>query len=106
MLAKVASEAGIYDFIKSKKNTWEHMLLDHGQNISGGQKQRIALARELYKKPKLLILDEPTSALDVSTEAKIINTLQKLKTSTTIVIIAHRPETIQAADLVIDMAKI
>ena len=56
--------------------------------ISGGQKQRIALARALYKKPKILILDEATSALDEQTEIKIINNLKQL--DLTVIMITHQ----------------
>jgi ATP-binding cassette, subfamily B, bacterial PglK len=70
------------------------------QGLSGGQVQRVALARAIYRQPRLLILDEATSALDSTTELVINAALQELKTTTTIIAIAHRRSTIEAATAV------
>jgi ATP-binding cassette, subfamily B, bacterial CvaB/MchF/RaxB len=72
-----------------------------GTVLSGGQKQRVLLARAIYKKPKILFLDEATSHLDVARERRVNEAIRQLKL--TRVIIAHRPETIAAADRVIDL---
>jgi ATP-binding cassette subfamily B protein RaxB len=69
--------------------------------VSGGQKQRILLARALYKKPKILFLDEATSHLDVTNEKQINQNLSRLKI--TKIVIAHRPETIESADVVLSL---
>lgn len=74
---------------------------ENGKGLSGGQRQRVGLARALYTSPKLLILDEATSALDSVTESKVRNQIQKLKGKTTIVLIAHRLETLKMADRII-----
>jgi ATP-binding cassette subfamily B protein RaxB len=73
-----------------------------GSALSGGQYQRIVLARALYRKPRMLFLDEATSHLDVDQEKKINAALKKLRI--TIVLIAHRPETIQGASRVFNLA--
>lgn len=68
--------------------------------LSGGQLQRIGLARALYSEPRLLILDEATSALDASSEDAIKTTLDELRGSVTVILIAHRLHTVQDADKV------
>lgn len=69
--------------------------------LSGGQMQRLGLARALYTKPGLLVMDEATSALDAESEAKIQSALDDMRGSVTVVLIAHRVNTIQHADKVI-----
>jgi ABC-type multidrug transport system fused ATPase/permease subunit len=69
--------------------------------LSGGQKQRIGLARALYAKANFLVLDEVTSALDAETERQIYETIDALRGSVTVVIVAHRLSTIQRADCVL-----
>ena len=76
------------------------MVGDRGVRLSGGQKQRIFIARELFRKPSLLILDEATSALDTKSEAQIQKSIDNLKGSMTIIIIAHRLSTIRNVDYV------
>lgn len=77
----------------------ETLIGDMGSTLSGGQKQRLLLARALYRRPSILILDEATSHLDMAREFEINKALQKL--SLTRIIVAHRKETILAADRVI-----
>ncbi|MDP1573858.1 MAG: ATP-binding cassette domain-containing protein [Coxiellaceae bacterium] len=69
--------------------------------ISGGERQRLALARALLRKPGILLLDEAPSGLDVYHEEIIYHTLKKLKGRMTIILIAHRFNTIRAADHII-----
>jgi ATP-binding cassette, subfamily B, bacterial PglK len=93
-------KAGADQFIKALPEGVHTQLSEGGARFSGGQLQRIALARALYTNPTFLILDEATSALDGKTEELIISTLENLKTTTSILIIAHRFETIEFADQV------
>ena len=77
-----------------------HTLVgDMGTTLSGGQKQRILLARALYKGPRVLILDEATSHLDVQREAGVNAAVARM--GITRIVIAHRPETVAAAERVV-----
>jgi ATP-binding cassette subfamily B protein RaxB len=74
---------------------------DMGMVLSGGQKQRVLIARALYKRPKILFLDEATCHLDLDRERRLVESLKRL--DVTRIVIAHRPETIAAADRVVTL---
>lgn len=93
-------KAGASQFISVLPEGIDTLLTEGGARFSGGQRQRIALARALFTNPSFLILDEATSALDGKTEDLIISTLESLKVSMTILIIAHRFATIEFAEQV------
>lgn len=93
--------ANIYDFINKHESKFKTLVGENGINLSGGEKQRIDIARNLIKKPKLLLLDEATSNLDSSSEHKIQESLKKLHSEQTILIIAHRLSTVLDADKII-----
>jgi ABC-type multidrug transport system fused ATPase/permease subunit len=97
--------ASLTEFVASLPQGLDTNLGERGAKISGGQRQRIGIARALFTKPKLLVLDEATSALDGDTEESISSDIQKLKGSTTVVLIAHRLSTVRDADLVLYMDK-
>ena len=79
-----------------------HTLVgDMGSTLSGGQQQRIFLARALYANPKILFLDEATSHLDIETEHAVNKAIQQL--NITRIVIAHRRETVEAADRIIQL---
>lgn len=89
-----ARQAQFHDFIESLPDGYDTRIGERGVRLSGGQRQRLALARALYKQAPVVVLDEPTSSLDEPTERAIIDALDELQSrGTTIVIIAHRPET-------------
>lgn len=73
---------------------------EEGLSLSGGQRQRLALARAVAAKPRILVLDDPLSALDVDTEAMVEDALRHVLTTTTALIVAHRPSTVMLADKV------
>ena len=76
---------------------------DRGMQLSGGQKQRVFLARELFKRPDILILDESTSALDITTEQEVLDKLNNLKGKMTIIFVTHREKILELADHIIDL---
>jgi ATP-binding cassette subfamily C protein len=78
---------------------------ENGNKLSGGQRQRIGIARALCTKPKYVILDEATSALDSQTEIEISETINGLRNSVTLIIIAHRLSTVINSDIVIYLEK-
>jgi ATP-binding cassette, subfamily B, bacterial len=78
----------------------ETRIGEEGMSLSGGQRQRLALARAVAAKPEILVLDDPLSALDVDTEKMVEDALRTVLTTTSALIVAHRPSTVQLADKV------
>jgi ATP-binding cassette, subfamily B, bacterial CvaB/MchF/RaxB len=93
--------AAIHDDIVKLPMTWETALGEDGAGLSGGQRQRLLLARALYQSPDVLFLDEATSHVDVECERRIFAALRAR--GTTIVMAAHRPDAIAAADVVLEL---
>jgi ATP-binding cassette, subfamily C, bacterial len=81
----------------------ESIVGDRGILLSSGQRQRISLARALLRQPTLLILDEATNALDVENEARILDAIQSLRGTLTILMIAHRASAIRRADRIFEL---
>jgi ABC-type multidrug transport system fused ATPase/permease subunit len=98
---EAARQAHIAHVIESLPDGFNTLVGDRGVRLSGGQRQRLFLARELFKRPNLLILDEATSALDTESERAIQKSIDSLKGKMTIVVIAHRLATIRNVDKVI-----
>lgn len=99
-LWEVLKEAQLDEFIKTLPEGLETGIGERGIRLSGGQRQRIGIARALYNNPEVLILDEATSALDNDTEAAIMDSINHLRGKKTLVIIAHRLQTIEKCDIV------
>lgn len=88
------------DFVYNLPEGLETTIGEQGMSLSGGQRQRLALARAVAAKPAVLVLDDPLSALDVDTEALVEEALRRVLKTTTALIVAHRPSTVQLADRV------
>jgi len=90
-------KAHAYKFVSKMKDGIYTTLDEFGTNLSGGQRQRIAIARALYKEPKILILDEATSALDNNSEVLISEVINEVSPNRITIVIAHRLSTIKNA---------
>lgn len=100
-VVSAAQIANIHSFITtSLPNQYDTIIGERGIRLSGGQRQRIALARALYHDPEILILDEATSSLDNITENAIMDAVRTLTRKKTIIIIAHRLETVKECDII------
>ncbi len=97
---EVLKEAQLDEFVKSLPEGLDTEIGERGIRLSGGQRQRIGIARALYEDPEVLILDEATSALDNDTEAAIMDSINRLHGRKTLVIIAHRLQTIEKCDMI------
>ncbi len=97
-IIEAAKAAYAHDFIVKQPRSYKTIIGDKGDLLSGGQKQRIAISRALLINPSILILDEAASALDAESEKFIQKTIDKLKGKCTILISAHRLNTIANAD--------
>jgi len=94
-LERVCRQANVWEFIEKLPQGLGTPVGEGGSNLSGGQKQRLAIARALLAEPSVFLLDEPTSALDTLSEQLIQETLQKVSSGRTVIIIAHRLATVR-----------
>ncbi|MEZ3479765.1 MAG: ABC transporter ATP-binding protein/permease [Lachnospiraceae bacterium] len=101
-------EAQLADFIRGLPEGLDTAIGDRGVRISGGQRQRLGIARALYHNPEILVFDEATSALDNETEAAVMEAINSFHGKKTMVIIAHRLNTIEKCDIIykVDEGKI
>lgn len=98
---RCARLAAIHDEIRAMPMGYQTLVGDMGSSLSGGQKQRVLLARAVYKRPRILALDEATSHLDIENEHKVNEALSAM--NVTRIMVAHRPETIKAAQRVVSL---
>lgn len=102
---EAAKKARCYDFIMALPDGFDTMVGEAGDTLSGGEKQKIAIARAILKDSPIVILDEFTNALDVENEYHILTAIDNLVGGKTVIIIAHRLETIRKADHIIVLEK-
>ena len=98
-----ARAAAIHDVILSFPKGYDTLVGERGVTLSGGQKQRVTIARTLLKDPAILILDDATSSVDTETDASIRAALRRLMEGRTTFIVAHRVQSVMAADLILVM---
>ena len=93
-----AQEAKCEAFIAAMEDGFDTKLGDRGIRLSGGQRQRVAIARELFKNPRILIFDEAASALDAESEAFVQESIDRMRGERTVVIISHRLASVRNCD--------
>lgn len=98
-----AQKSQSHNFIMKLERGYEQMVGERGVKLSGGQIQRIGLARAMYKNAEVVIFDEATNALDYDTEKLIINELNQLDRNLTVIIVAHRLNTLNICDLIYEI---
>lgn len=96
-----AKAARCDEFIMSLPDGYDTKIEEGGNNFSGGEKQRISIARAILKDAPIVILDEATSALDPENERDILEAIRELTKNKTVIMIAHRMNTLQEADHII-----
>ena len=99
--------ANLYNFVSDElPQKFDTVIGERGVKLSGGQRQRIGIARAMYNKPKILVLDEATSALDSETENTVMQAVNNLDKDITIILIAHRLNTVKNCDIIFQMRKV
>ena len=97
---EVLEEAQLKEFVEELPEGLNTFIGDRGVRLSGGQRQRIGIARALYNDPEILVFDEATSALDNDTEAAVMEAVNSFHGRKTMIIIAHRLNTIEKCDII------
>lgn len=97
---EVLEEAQLKEFVEELPEGLDTTIGDRGVRLSGGQRQRIGIARALYNDPEILVFDEATSALDNDTEAAVMEAVNSFHGRKTMIIIAHRLNTIEKCDMI------
>ena len=103
---KASKIANLHEFVMDElPNQYQTTIGERGVRLSGGQRQRIGIARALYHNPKVVILDEATSALDNQTEKTVMDAVSNIKKDVTIILIAHRLNTVKNCDIIFKLEK-
>lgn len=101
LIEEAAKKAEVMEFATGLKNGLDTFIGERGLSLSAGQRQRVVIARALARRPEVLVLDEATSALDPESEEKVQRVIRDLMGEMTIVMIAHRLNTVMNADRVL-----
>lgn len=104
-IKKACDLAGVTEIANRLPDGWETCVGEGGSSLSGGERQRVSIARALLKKSPIVLLDEATSALDAENEAHIVQSMDELRKNATLLVIAHKLETIQSADKIVVLSK-
>lgn len=99
-----AKAANCDEFVDKLPNGYATPIGENGTKLSGGERQRISIARALLKNAPIVLLDEATASLDVENETKVQGALSRLLTGKTVLVIAHRMRTVEAADKIVVLA--
>lgn len=100
---RAAQQAQIAESIEAWSEKYDTHVGERGVRISGGQRQRIGIARALYKQADVIIFDEATSALDNETEQAVMQSIEKLNKSLTVIIVAHRITTLRECTQIVEL---
>ena len=98
---EAARLAGVTEIVQRLPRGWETSVGEGGRALSGGERQRVSIARALLKKAPIVLLDEATSALDPENETNIVTAVDKLRENATVLVIAHKLDTIRKADTIV-----
>ena len=98
---EAARLAGVTEIVQRLPRGWETSVGEGGRALSGGERQRVSIARALLKKAPIVLLDEATSALDPENETNIVAAVDKLRENATVLVIAHKLDTIRKADTIV-----
>lgn len=93
--------AQLEEFVRDLPEGADTRVGERGVRLSGGQRQRIGIARALYHDPSVLVLDEATSSLDIATEESVMEAVEALRGSKTLLIVSHRPGTVKRCDVIV-----
>lgn len=104
LVKKSIKDADLLDYVSNLENGLDTIIGERGIKLSGGQKQRLAIARALYKQASLIVFDEATSALDVQTESNVMSVIKNFSVKVTIIIVAHRLETLKFCDILYEVS--
>ena len=99
-----AKAANCDEFVDKLPNGYATPIGENGAKLSGGERQRISIARALLKNAPIVLLDEATASLDVENETKVQGALSRLLEGKTVLVIAHRMRTVEAADRIVVLA--
>jgi ATP-binding cassette subfamily C protein len=105
LLQNAIKQSELEELINSMSDSRKERVGERGVMLSGGQRQRIGIARALFNNPDILVFDEATASLDIETESKIIESISKLKGQKTIIMVAHRLQSLRFCNRIIALNK-